>query len=637
MENSSNSDSQLRAILEALPYLSWFKDAEGNFSMVNALLLTTYQKGLFEVVGRRNHEVFEPDEARLNEEIDREILETGRITQSTYSRNQRVFKTVHFPVIDEQGRITGTGGFQEDITNLSRSLQELHMEREYLEALLENMPYYIFFTDRHHRYIRINRKMAGLLRVSNADEATGKGNDAFFSRRVARKMLEEDRNILETGEPMLNRIIFFEDEGVEGFWMEKNKFPIRDERGIVIMIIGILKDVSDMMKIETALKEARDRAEESDRLKTAFLANMSHEIRTPMNGILGFANLLKDPDLEGEKRDLYVKHIELSSKQLLNIIDDIIDISKIESGQLKISNRPVRINGIMEEIYSSFFHRIRGDAPGQKRVTFHLEKGVESPDFTLVTDDYRLRQVLNNLIGNAIKFTEEGKITFGYMVKNNRHIEFFVKDTGPGIPENMLGLIFDRFGQVNQQSYSQPSGTGLGLPISKNLVILMGGELWVESKVNKGSIFRFTLPLVIEQPVDEPRVLISNKSYNWTGKRILVAEDEMLNWMFIKEMLKKSGAEILHAEDGKQAVKIARKLKPDAILMDLKMPGLNGIEATRKIRHFNKKVPIIAQTAFVMAEEKAESKLVGCNHFVTKPLDRTVIMELIDSYFNKKE
>lgn len=624
-------------MMEALPYVSWFKDAEGHFSMVNAMLLTNYQKGLFEVVGRRNHEVFEADEAQLNEEIDREILETGKITQSTYSRNQRVFKTIHFPVIDDEGRITGTGGFQEDITNLSKSLQELHMEREYLEALLENMPYYIFFTDRHHRYIRINKRMAGLLRVSGPEEATGKGNEAFFSRRVARKMLEEDRNIIETGEPMLNRIIFFEDEGVDGFWMEKNKIPIRDERGIVTMIIGIFKDVSAMMQIENELKEARDRAEESDRLKTSFLANMSHEIRTPMNGILGFANLLKDPELKGEKRDLYVKHIEQSSKQLLNIIDDIIDISKIESGQLKISNRPVRINGIMDEVYSSFFHRIRGDAPGQKRVTFNLEKGVISPSFTLVTDDFRLRQVFNNLIGNAIKFTEEGKITFGYVLKNNRHIEFFVKDTGPGIPENMLDLIFDRFGQVDQESYSQPSGTGLGLPISKNLVKLMGGEMWVESKVNKGSIFRFTLPLVMENAGVEPRVLISNKSYNWTGKKILVAEDEMLNWMFIKEMLRKSGAEIKRAEDGNVAVKLARKFKPDAILMDLKMPVLNGIEATIKIRTFNKTVPIIAQTAFVMAEEKAESKRVGCNHFVTKPLDRTVIMELIDSYFNSEK
>jgi len=624
-------------MLEALPYVSWFKDADGNFSMVNAMLLTTYQKGLFEVVGRRNQEVFDADEARLNEDIDREILETGKITQSTYSRNQRVFKTIHFPVIDDNGGITGTGGFQEDITNLSRSLQELHMEREYLEALLENMPYYIFFTDRHHRYIRINNRMARLLRVSRPEEASGKGNDAFFSRRVARKMLEEDRNIIETGEPMLNRIIFFEDEGVDGIWMEKNKIPIKDERGIVTMIIGIFKDVSGMMKIENELKEARDRAEESDRLKTSFLANMSHEIRTPMNGILGFANLLKDPDLKGDKRDLYVKHIEQSSKQLLNIIDDIIDISKIESGQLKISNRPVRINGIMDEVYSSFFHRIRGDAPGQKRVTFNLEKGVSGANFTLVTDDYRLRQVFNNLIGNAIKFTEDGTITFGYVIKNNRHIEFFVKDSGPGIPENMLDIVFDRFGQVNQESYSQPSGTGLGLPISKNLVKLMGGEMWVESKVNKGSIFRFTLPLVVENAGVEPRVLISNKSYNWTGKTILVAEDEMLNWMFIKEMLRKSGAEIMRAEDGNQAVKIARKFKPDIILMDIKMPGLNGIEATRKIRTFNKTVPIIAQTAFVMAEEKAESKMVGCNHFVTKPLDRTVIMELIDSYFNKKE
>lgn len=624
-------------MMEALPYVSWFKDAEGNFSMVNAMMLTTLQKGLFEVIGRRNHEVFAKDEASQNEDIDREILESGRITQSTYSRHQRVFKTVHFPVIDDHGKITGTGGFQEDITNLSRSLQELHMEKEYLEALLENMPYYIFFTDRHHKYIRINNKMAGLLRVENPDDATGKGNDAFFSRRVARKMLEEDRNIIETGEAMLNRIIYFEDEGVDGLWMEKNKIPIKDERGVVTMIIGIFKDVSDMMKIETELKLAKERAEESDRLKTSFLANMSHEIRTPMNGILGFANLLKDTDLGEEKRDTYLKHIEQSSKQLLNIIDDIIDISKIESGQLKISNRPVRINSIMDEVYSSFFHRVRGDAPGQKRVTFNLEKGDERADFTVVTDDLRLRQVFNNLIGNAIKFTELGEITFGYAVNNKRHIEFFVRDTGPGIPSNKLGVIFDRFGQVNQESYSQPSGTGLGLPISKNLVQLMGGEMWVDSKVNKGSTFHFTLPLVTEKAQEEPRVLISNKSYDWTGKRILVAEDETLNWMFIREMLRKTGAEILRAEDGNQAVKITRKIKPDAILMDIKMPVLNGIEATRKIRTFNKKVPIIAQTAFVMAEEKKESKQVGCNHFVTKPLDRTVIMELIDSYFKKSK
>ncbi len=623
--------------MEALPYVSWFKDAEGNFSMVNAMLLTTLQKGLFEVVGRRNHEVFDADEARINEEVDREVLESGRVTQSTYSRHQRIFKTLHFPVIDDQGRITGTGGLKEDITNLTQSLQELHREKEYLEALLKNIPYYIFFTDRHHRYIRINDMMAKLLRLKHPDEARGKGNDAFFSRRVARKMLDEDRIILETGEAMLNRIIFFEDEGVDGFWMEKNKIPIKDERGVVTMIIGIFKDVSGMMKIETELKQARDRAEESDRLKTSFLANMSHEIRTPMNGILGFANLMRDPDVGEEKRDLYLKHIEQSSKQLLNIIDDIIDISKIESGQLKISNRPVRINGIMDEVYSSFFHRIRGDAPGQKRVTFNLKKGNESADFTLVTDDYRLRQVFNNLIGNAIKFTKDGKITFGYVLRKNRHIEFFVKDTGPGIPQNKLEMIFDRFGQVNQESYSQPSGTGLGLPISKNLVKLMGGEMWVESKVNKGSTFRFTLPLVTEQATAEPRVLISNKSYDWTGKRIMVAEDEMLNWMFIREMLGKSGAEIIRAEDGNRAVDIALKLKPDAILMDIKMPGLNGIEATRKIRDFNKNVPIIAQTAFVMAEEKAESKLVGCNHFVTKPLDRTVIMELIDSYFKKRQ
>jgi len=636
LESYRNSAFQLKALMQALPYVAWFKDAEGRYESVNDLFLEYTGKDSDQVLGRQSRDVLETEEAGQAEEGDRDTLNAGKPTQANYSRNKRVYKTVRFPVFNDLGGIEGTGGFREDITNLSRSLQELHREKEYLEALLDNIPYYIFFTDRHHRYIRINGMMARLLRVSTAGEAVGKGNEEFFSRRVARKMLEENRAIIESGKPVLNKIIYFEDEGVEGFWMENNKIPIRDERGVITMIVGIFKDVSGIKRIENELKEARDRARESDRLKTSFLANMSHEIRTPMNGILGFANLLKDPDLDEEKRDLYLKHIEQSSNQLMNIIDDIIDISKIESGQLKISNRPVRINPILEEIYSSFFHRIRGDAPGQKKVTFNLIKGKESPEFTMVTDDFRLRQILNNLISNAIKFTNEGRIDFGYNILHNRSIEFFVSDTGIGIPLNKQGIIFDRFGQVDREKEYQPSGTGLGLPISKNLVKLMGGEMWVESTVNEGTTFYFTLPMVMEQTVDEPRQPLSNKSYDWTGRRIIVAEDEPLNWMFIKEMLSRTGAEVVHAKNGREAIRLTREQKPDVILMDLKMPEVSGIEATRTIRQFDAGVPIIAQTAFVMAEEKEESQRAGCNFFITKPLDRTELMEIIDNCFKAR-
>ncbi len=621
--------------MEALPFASWFKDSNRNFNQVNGALLHYLNKELADVIGKGSHEVFDEVDAKQSDEGEQIVFKTEGVEETTYSREKHIYKTVNFPVFDKQGKISGTGGYQEDITNLTGSLQELHRERETLEALLENMPFYIFFTDRHHRYIRVNGLMAQLLRISHPDEAIGRDNTEFFSKRVARKMQEEDRMILETGKPIVNKILYFEDKGVDGFWMEKNKIPVIDERGIITMIIGIFKDVSFLMNIENELKNARDQAEESDRLKTSFLANMSHEIRTPMNGILGFANLLRDQDLTDEEKDLYLKQIDNSSNQLLNIIDDIIDISKIESGQLKISNKPVRINSILDEIYSSFFHRIRGDAPGQKKVTFNLEKGNENLDFTIVTDDFRLSQIFNNLIGNAIKFTKEGHITFGYTLKNNRYIQFFVTDSGMGIPANNMKLIFDRFGQVNQTEAHQPTGTGLGLPISQSLLKLMGGEMWVESKIGEGSSFNFILPLVIEEPREESQILISNKSYNWNNRRILVAEDEELNWFFIREMLRKTGAEVLRAKNGMEAVSIARKYSPDIILMDIKMPELNGIDATRKIRLLDRKVPIIAQTAFVMAQEKEESLLAGCNHFVTKPLDRTIIMELIDSYFRK--
>lgn len=618
--------------MEALPFATWFKDEDGKFTQANEIFLNITGKDISQIIGSSDREVFARDEARKMEEGEQEVYRSGKISESTYSRNKRIIKTVHFPLRDELGNISGTGGFREDITNLTGSLQSLHRERETLEVLLEAMPFCIFFTDRHQRYVRVNRMMAKLLRVSEPKEAIGKTDKVFFTKRVARKMMEEDRAIFETGDPIVDKIIYFEDEGIEGFWMEKNKIPIRDERGVITMIMGVIKDVSDLMRIENDLKEARDRAEESDRLKTSFLANMSHEIRTPMNGIIGFANLMRDPGLKEDKRDLFLKHIDQSSNQLLNIIDDIIDISKIESGQLKISNRPVQINMVLDEIYSSFFHRIRGDAPGQKLVDFKLLKGNDSRDFTIVTDDFRLSQIFNNLIGNAIKFTKEGSITFGYTMKDHRHVEFFVSDSGIGIPNNKIRLIFDRFGQVDQEQSVHQTGTGLGLPISKSLVDLMGGEMWAESEVNKGSTFYFTLPLVVEEAVEEPRILISNKTYNWSNKQILVAEDEELNWLFVKEMLRQAGASIHRAINGRDVVSQARKLKPDAILMDIKMPELNGIDAARKIREFNKKVPIIAQSAFVMTEEKEESIRAGCNHFITKPLDRTTIMELIDSY-----
>jgi signal transduction histidine kinase len=626
-------ESQLRALMDALPFASWLKDSDGRFTQANSILLTNLKKDLSEILGKEDYEVMDPEDANLGSELEKDVLQTGKITQATHSREKRIFKTVQFPVFNRRGRVIGTGGYQEDITNLTGSLQALHRERETLEVLLESLPYSIFFIDKQFRYLRINSMMARLLRIPEPEQAVGKGNDAFFTRRVARKMQEEDQSILDTGNTIISKIIYFEDEGMDGFWMEKTKIPVRDERGVITMIVGIYKDVTEMMSIENELKNARDRARESDRLKTAFLANMSHEIRTPMNGIVGFINLLRDQDLNDEQRDLYLKHIEQSSNQLLAIVNDIIDISKIESGQLKISNRPVRINAVLDEIYSSFFHRIRGDAPGEKKVTFMLEKGDDSPDFTIVIDDARLSQVFNNLISNAIKFTEKGQISFGYTL-NKRHIQFFVRDTGIGISPDKIELIFARFGQDNASKVAHPSGTGLGLSISKSLVQLMGGEMWVESTVGKGSVFYFTLPLV-EGSVQEKEVPISNKSYDWSEKQVLVAEDEELNWMFIREMFKTTGAEVKRAKNGQEVVKMAKESAPDVILMDLKMPVLDGIEATRRIRKINADVPIIAQTAFVMAEEKTESLQAGCNHFLTKPLDRTILMEIIDSYFRK--
>ena len=217
--------------MESLPFASWFKDEEGKFTHVNEAFLFTTGKKRSQVIGKLDRDVFAREEARKVEEGEQEVYRSGKANESTYSRDKRIIKTVHFPVHDELGNLSGTGGFSEDITNLTDSLQALHRDKETLEVLLETMPFCIFLTDRHHRYVRINRMMAKLLRVSEPEEAIGKNNKVFFTKRVARKMIEEDSAILQTGTPIVNKIIYFEDDGVEGFWMEINKIPIRDERG----------------------------------------------------------------------------------------------------------------------------------------------------------------------------------------------------------------------------------------------------------------------------------------------------------------------------------------------------------------------------------------------------------------------
>ena len=386
----------------------------------------------------------------------------------------------------------------------------------------------------------------------------------------------------------------------------------------------LAKSLESIQRMNRELEEAKEKAEESDRLKTAFLSNLSHEIRTPMNGILGFAELLNTENLDTNDQKCYVSIIQQSGERMLSLIHDLIDISHIETGQVKISNKDVNLNQLFDRIYEFFKPIVLA-----KGLEYSVEKGLSDAQSVIITDPTRVEQILTNLIGNATKFTKSGRICFGYSVRNDL-LHFWVKDTGRGIPLHMQSVIFERFRQVDDSALREEEGSGLGLAISKSLVELMGGKIGVVSELGKGSEFFFTLPWI--QPATlVPSSVSSRRKSSRGALNILVAEDDEISFLFLKSILHRNDSIVMHARNGKEAVELyERHPETDIILMDIKMPLINGLEATRRIRALNSRVPIIAQTAYASDGERQSAREAGCNDTVAKPIKRELLLETIE-------
>ncbi|MCU4174496.1 ATP-binding protein [Carboxylicivirga sp. N1Y90] len=381
------------------------------------------------------------------------------------------------------------------------------------------------------------------------------------------------------------------------------------------------------------LSLAKRKAEESDRLKTSFLSNMSHEIRTPMNAILGFSNLLSHPEIESNEKEEFVNLIKINGKNLLTLVEDIIDISKLDSGQLQIKNAPCPLHDVMTDVYDSFAEDIK--RRGLFNLKLYLKEGVSDESALILTDEHRLRQILVNLIGNAVKFTERGFVEFGYTQEDDQFLQFYVKDTGIGLPHGKENEIFERFSKFNNDKQRLYGGTGIGLSIAKHLVNLMGGEIWVESEPLVGTVFYFTLPYhrLAKQALAEEEKQAPVKDFNWEGKTFLVAEDEEDNFRYIEVALALSNASLIWARDGQEAVDVFKKVSNiDLVLMDIKMPLMDGYTATREIKNISKGVPVIAQTAYALSEEKEKSREAGCDDYIAKPIGYEDLLTTINRF-----
>ena len=439
---------------------------------------------------------------------------------------------------------------------------------------------------------------------------------------------------------------------VEHYHKAGHSFFMRDSASLINIenqqyFLAFHQDITELKLAEQELIIAKEHAEESDRLKSAFLANMSHEIRTPMNGILGFANLLKEPDLAGEKQQEYIKIIEKSGIRMLNIINDIVDISKIEAGLMEVKLSESNINEQIEYLYTFFKPEVE-----KKGIKFSYKIALPAKEAIINCDREKLYAILTNLVKNAIKYTKGGAIEFGYEIvethgnvetrliaslHNRASIQFYVKDTGMGIPKNRQEAIFERFIQADIDDKHAYQGAGLGLSISKAYAEMLGGKIWVKSDQGIGSTFYFALPYNAG-PIEKTAVQNAVASVA-TGKiarnlKILIAEDDEVSEMLIDIIVKRFGKEILKAGTGAEAVEICRKYPDiDLILMDIQMPKIGGYEATRQIRKFNKEVIIIAQTAFGLSGDRQKAIAAGCNDYISKPISKAELIALIQKYF----
>lgn len=422
-------------------------------------------------------------------------------------------------------------------------------------------------------------------------------------------------------------------EGTRQFNVRLKK--IFDDKPVHYFTIAMLLDFTEQLNTEKSLQEEKNKAVETDRLKTAFLANMSHEIRTPMNAILGFTELLLNDKFLNIDRTEYLKLIRKSSNDLLNIIEDIIDIAKIESNQLKIKYKSCRPFDILSDLRIITQETLRRYGI-EHDVELILEVEANEQNTEFYTDAERLKQVLSNLLNNAAKYTNQGSIRFGFKLIDQSNIFFYVRDTGMGIPEDMKERIFERFFQLDKHQSQKIGGSGLGLAICKNIIQLLGGKIWVESIEGKGSDFFFQLPYrkTTKSSIDQAKnYTVSDRIPDWSDRHFLIAEDDDINFLYLKEILKDTGARLSRALNGSEAINIAVTNKNlDLILMDIKMPEMSGLEASKYISAQRPEIPIIAQTAYAMEGDRIKCINAGCCDYITKPVDQKKLISIIQNF-----
>lgn len=614
-------------------------------------LLTTQDEGVIldindvceEFTGWKRSEVIGKTTTSIKlwiDEKDRSIVfedlkKYGRVKNKkieVYNKYKEVltvlFSAVHILIDDKKCILTSAL----DITAITKIQKELDFSEKKYGFLVENINDLVISTDAKGNLLFVSESFCSVF-GKRKNEIIDKPLIQFVQKEEIEKVKFAFDELKDDPNKSYFEIHINTKKGVKCFaWSNK---AIINNRGDVENVICIGRDITEHKEIEARLLNAKELAEESSRLKSSFLSNMSHEIRTPMNAIMGFAELLKNPAIDLEKRNEFVDIVMSSSKQLLSIIDDIIEISRIDSGLMKINKTPFYL--------SSFFLNIQTTlnllVPQNKNIKIISHDYVINNNLLFYTDEVKLKQVFTNLITNAIKYTHSGYIEYGYSFETKDFITFYVKDTGIGINSKFHKTIFERFRQITNEFSWKQSGSGLGLAISKAYVELLGGKIWLESEVGRGSIFYFSVP--IETNNGNQLIGFEEKKMDYFELKegsILIVEDNEMNFEYLNNLFKEINVPAIYAKNGLEAIECCRKYNDiKIVLMDIKMPIMDGFEASKEILKIKPNLPIIAQTAYTSVEDKENALEIGCKAFISKPIRKKELFKALSDVLKTNE
>ncbi|MFD1017194.1 CheR family methyltransferase [Winogradskyella rapida] len=539
--------------------------------------------------------------------------------------NKHYFINIFSP---KKGEFAGTISDYTDLKNKEEALSKSENELNRVQELTSVGGWYL---DINTNAVTWTGQLFNIFGIDpNTPPPTYIEQQDIFTEESWKRLSEAVEKTQKQGVPYELELCLYNVENQE-VWIKAQGEAVKNKEGEIIGLRGAAQDITQQKNAEVELINARKIAEEANLHKNYFLANMSHEIRTPMNGVLGFSELLKNDSLTKEERFKYLEIIDGNSKQLLNLIDDIIDIAKIESNELKVTFKECNISSLIANLEITY-NQLK-IAKHKKDIVFRTHIPIEN--LRIITDGQRLQQVVSNLLNNALKFSEKGEISFGFDLVENE-IKFFVQDNGMGIKKSKQLEIFERFKQLNYESNAKYGGTGLGLTICKGILTLLGGDITVSSEEHKGTLFEFTIPVKYAESSAEPTQATLPKEKNFLkGKTILIAEDDSLIRLLFKIVLKDTEANVLFAKTGWEAVEIYRETEQiDVVLLDIRMPTMSGIEAMGKILNINPKAKIIMQTAYSMPDEKERCYQKGCLGFLSKPIIKDELYATLYKWVN---